>query len=195
MKEELNEDKKKPKIGARSELFLPYVCPNMSVCTQPYFSTSTRDEGFTMIRWFPTNAKPLSGIRTKCVVRIQVERRFSFASWFALSLLNCGLPEMEGKLDYIYFQFNGSHLTKWAGINHLHPLCAFERMVYSTLWITCIWNIMWHEESWPWGVVPCSRLHDLALFHALVTQVTSTISQELQIEQLNLNFEHLKFVL
>ena len=43
MKEELNEDKKKPKIGTRSELFLPYVCPNMSVCTQPYFSTSTRE--------------------------------------------------------------------------------------------------------------------------------------------------------
>ena len=110
-------------------MFLPHVCPNMSVCTRPYFSTSTRDEGFT-IRWFPMNAKPLSGIRTKYVVRIQVERRFSFASQFALSLLNCGLPEMEGKLHYIYFQFNSSHLTKWAGINHLHPLCAFKRMVY-----------------------------------------------------------------
>ena len=41
---------------------------------------------------------------------------------------------------------------------------------------------------------PLFQAHDLALFHALVKQVTSTISQELQIEQLNLNFEHLKFV-
>ena len=67
------------------------------------------------------------------------------------------------------------------------PSVLYESPAFET---SCGMRRVDHEA---YSLVPGSRF-GTALFHALVT-LPSTISQELQIEQLNMNFELLKILL